>query len=238
MSGTASRSTGCSNCSGSSALNALGTMGSEDLFLRRAVVFGSALVYWTGVFVQARRVRRHIGRAPNVRPRGRKEKLLWAGWFLVIVTWLALPFMTGSNTQSLALRIIPFFRHPLELGFGIILTVAGYAGTLWCYVAMGDTWRVGINRKEKTALVTRGPYRLVRHPIYLFQVVMLAGVALLLPAPVSFIIFAFHLLCVRMKALDEEMYLLTVHGDEYRDYLSRTGRWFPKSLGRASSSSD
>ena len=201
------------------------------MFLRRAVVFGSALVYWAGVFVQARRVRRQIGRPPNVRPRGRKEKLLWAGWLLVIAAWMALPFLTGSNTRSLALRIIPSFRHFLELGFGIALTVAGYAGTLWCYAAMGDTWRIGINRKEKTTLVTRGPYRLVRHPIYFFQVVMLAGVALLLPAPLSFIIFAFHLLCVRIKASDEEMYLLTVHGDGYRDYLTRTGRWFPKWFG-------
>jgi protein-S-isoprenylcysteine O-methyltransferase Ste14 len=145
---------------------------------------------------------------------------------------MALPFLTGSNTRSLALRIIPSFRHSLELGFGIALTIAGYAGTLWCYAAMGDTWRIGINRKEKTTLVTRGPYRLVRHPIYLFQAVMLAGVALLLPAPLSFIIFAFHLLCVRMKARDEETYLLTIHGDEYRNYLTRTGRWFPKWSGR------
>jgi protein-S-isoprenylcysteine O-methyltransferase Ste14 len=204
----------------------------DDLFFRRAVVFASALVYWAGVLVQARRVRKQIGRSPNVKPRGPKEKLLWAGWFFVIVTWMAQPFLAGSNILSPALRIMPALLHPLGLVLGLVLTVAGYAGTLWCYAAMGDTWRIGVNRKEKTALVTRGPYRLVRHPIYLFQIVMLAGMSLLLPTPLFLIIFVVHLLCVVTKASDEESYLLTVHGKEYRDYLSRTGRLLPKILRR------
>jgi hypothetical protein len=80
--------------------------------------------------------------------------------------------------------------HPVNLALGLALLVLGYAGTLWAYAAMGDTWRIGINRNEKTTLVNRGPYRLVRHPIYLFQSVMLAGAALLLPTPVSFLILA------------------------------------------------
>ena len=106
--------------------------------------------------------------------------------------------------------------------------VAGYAGTLACYAAMGDTWRMGINRKEKNALVTPGPFRFVRHPIYLFQVVILAAVLFLLPTLLSFIILVIHLLCVLMKATDEESYLLNIHGEEYRKFLSRTGRLFPK----------
>ena len=207
-------------------------MASEELFLRRAVVFGSALVYWAGVFVQARRVRRNIGRSPNVRPRGAKEKLLWGGWLLVIVAWMAQPFLAGSGTAPLGLRMIPSLLHPLGLVLGLVITVAGYAGTLWCYAAMGNTWRIGINRNEKTTLVTRGPYRLVRHPIYSFQIVLLAGVALLLPTRLSLFILVVHLLCVVAKAKDEESYLLTVHGQEYRDYLSRTGRLLPKFTSR------
>jgi len=200
----------------------------EELLLRRIVVFASALVYWAGVWVQARRVRKHIGRSPNVRPRGTKERLLWTGWFFVVAVWLIQPFLADSDAAGPWLRLHPALIHVTTLVLGVLLAAAGYVGTLWCYAAMGDTWRMGVNRKEKTDLVCRGPYRSVRHPIYLFQVVMLAGVASLLPTLLSVIVLVVHLVCVWIKALDEESHLLTVHGQEYSDYRSRTGRLFPK----------
>jgi protein-S-isoprenylcysteine O-methyltransferase Ste14 len=89
--------------------------------------------------------------------------------------WFVQPFGAGSDRAGLWLRLHPALVHLPTLVFGTLLVVAGYVGTLWCYAAMGDAWRMGINRKEKSALVSRGPYRLVRHPIYLFQISMLAG---------------------------------------------------------------
>jgi protein-S-isoprenylcysteine O-methyltransferase Ste14 len=196
--------------------------------LNRVIVFASAVLYWAGVVVQARRLRRRIGRSPNVRPRGAKEKLLWAGWSLVVLAWLALPFL-GTSARSLpAVRILPALVHPLVSALGLILMGAGYAGTLWCYFALGDAWRMGINRKEPTRLVTNGPYGFVRHPIYTGQVLMVAAVALLLPSPLSWTILALHLVCVRIKAADEEAYLRARLGRDYAAYCDRTGRWFPR----------
>lgn len=198
------------------------------LSISRAVVFVSALVYWAGVFIQAKRVRRRIRRSPNVKPRGTKEKLLWAGWFLVVLSWLTLPFLVKTHTSSLWIRIIPSLHGHVGFVSGILLMAAGYAGTLSCYAAMGNTWRMGINRAEKTTLVRHGPYRFVRHPIYLFQVVMLTGMALLLPVPLCLIILAVHIFCITVKATDEERYLRAIHGDDYEDYVSRSGRFLPK----------
>lgn len=208
-------------------------MSSDELLWRRAIVFVSAFVYWAGVAVQARRIRRQIGRSPNVRPRGRKEKLLWAGWMVVAGIWMFQPFLVGGEAAPAWLRGYAALRQGPSLVGGALLVAAGYVGTLWCYAAMGDTWRMGINRKEKTVLVSRGPYQWVRHPIYLFQVVMLAGAAWLLPSWLSLIALLIHFVCVWLKALDEETYLLTVHGEVYRDYLRRTGRLFPKLWGRS-----
>lgn len=204
----------------------------DDLFLRQATVLATALIYWAGVMILARRVRKQIGRLPNVRPRGLKERLLWAGWILVVAGWMTLPFVVGRATAHGLVRLSPGLLHPLGLVLGIALILAGYAATLWCYAIMGDTWRMGIDRGEKTTLVTRGPYRVVRHPIYLFQVIILAGVLLLLPAVLAVLIFFVHLLCVWCKAADEEAYLLSVHGQDYRDYLARTGRLAPRLFGR------
>lgn len=204
----------------------------EGLLFRRAVVLGSALVYWIGVWVQARRVRKRIGRSPNVKPRSSKERLLWAGWFLVVVAWLSLPFLAGRGPALLGTEFLRPLVHPVALAVGVLLVAVGYTGTLWCYVVMGDTWRMGVNRGERTTLVVRGPYQTVRHPIYLFQVFMLAGVVFLLPTLLSLLIFFIQFICVLTKAADEESYLLSVHGPEYRDYLTRTGRFLPKWPGK------
>jgi protein-S-isoprenylcysteine O-methyltransferase Ste14 len=199
----------------------------DTLWLRKGLVIGSALIYWAGVFIQIHRVHKHIGHSPNVRPRGWKERVLWFGWFLVVAGWLTQPLVIGKPYCSL-FSLIPFLMDPIGLLLGLLVILGGYAGTLWCYAALGDAWRMGIRRREKTALVKNGPYRYVRHPIYLFQITMLLGAILLLPTPFSFILLFVHLLCVVIKAVDEEAYLLRVHGSEYQAYLSSTGRFLPK----------
>ena len=203
-------------------------MPTDDLLIRQAIVLAIALVYWIGVSIQARRVRREIGRQPNVRPRGPREKSLWAGWMLVVVTWMALPFLVSRDSGNILLGLHPSLLQTPGLVLGSILVLAGYAGTHWCYASMGDTWRMGIDREEETRLVTSGPYARMRHPIYSFQVLILIGVAVLLPATLAFLIIPVHLICVWVKAADEEAHLVEVHGQEYRDYCARTGRLFPK----------
>ena len=205
-------------------------MSTDELFWRRAIVSASGLIYWIGVWILARRVRKQIGRSPNLKPRGTKEKILWVGWLLVILVWVGQSFVVRIDNAWPGLT---FFSAMLNLPLfatGIVLVVAGYACTLWCYAAMGNTWRIGVNKNEKTTLVERGPYRSIRHPIYAFQLVMLAGAALLLPTILSFAILVLHLICALIKAVDEENYLKTVHGQTYVDYMARTGRLLPKLL--------
>ena len=204
----------------------------EELQFRRMVVSASGLLYWGGVLIQARRVRKQIGHSPNLKPRGPKEKALWLGWFLVISVWVGQPFLIAEEASKPGLGLLRALLHPVGLPLGLILLLLGYACTLWCYAAMGDTWRIGINANEKTTLVNRGPYRHVRHPIYLCQIVMLAGAVLLLPTSASIVILALHYVCVLIKAADEENYLSRVHGAAYRDYVGRTGRLFPKFIRR------
>jgi protein-S-isoprenylcysteine O-methyltransferase Ste14 len=203
----------------------------DDLIFRRAIVSLSGIVYWVGVYIQARRIRRHIKRSPNLKPRDLKEHLLWLGWFVVIMIWILQPWFTRtspSHEKTLAVGLWSPLVTPVTFILGLLIVIAGYAGTLWCYRAMGDSWRIGVNKSEKNALVTLGPYRSVRHPIYLFQIVMLAGALLLLPTVLSAAILLLHVVCVYIKATDEEAYLLGLHGPNYENYLKRTGRLLPK----------
>ena len=202
-------------------------MGVDALLLRKAVVAGSGLVYWIGVLIQARRVRKQIGRSPNMIPRGTKERVLWLGWLLVIAVWIGQPFFVGEKAWAFV-RLCPLLLHVAVMILGLALVAAGYAGTLWCYAIMGSAWRIGVNQQEKNALVTTGPFARVRHPIYALQVVMLAGALCLLPTVCSLVLLAFHLVCVWLKAADEEAYLIATHGEKYREHIARTGRLLPK----------
>ncbi len=203
-------------------------MSTEEFFWRRAIVSASALIYWVGVWILARRVRKQIGRSPNLKPRGAKEKILWVGWLFVILVWVGQSAVVRTQSDWPGVVFFPsLLKLPLFVT-GIVLVIGGYACTLWCYVAMGNTWRIGVNKSEKTILVERGPYRAIRHPIYAFQLVMLAGAALLLPTALSFAILVLHYICALIKAVDEENYLKTVHGQTYVDYMARTGRLLPK----------
>lgn len=205
-------------------------MENDPITLRQTAVLASAVVYWAGVLINAYRVRKNIGRSPNLRPKTIREKLLWVSWALIITGWAGQPFLVDRFRDTALFSLSGPAMHDSGLALGIVLMTSGYAGTLLCYRALGDSWRIGVNRKERTSLVLSGPYRFVRHPIYLFQMMILAGAAMLIPTLFSLILLVIHFISSSIKASDEETHMLKVYDAEYREYCTRTGRFFPKWL--------
>lgn len=187
---------------------------------RRILVSSSGIIYWGGVLIQARRVRKKIGRTPNLKPQNARERLLWLGWTIVVLGWIAQPVWAKSADLVLT--------SPIAWGTGLTLIVGGYLATLWCYAAMGAAWRIGIDQGGTTELVKSGPYRSIRHPIYAFQMMMLIGATLLLPTFFSLFILLLHFICASIKAGEEEQHLLRVFGESYRQHMERTWRFLPK----------
>jgi protein-S-isoprenylcysteine O-methyltransferase Ste14 len=108
------------------------------------------------------------------------------------------------------------------------------ASTLWAQLAMGDSWRIGVDERERTALVASGPFRLVRNPIYTSMLLGLGGVALLTPNwPAAVAVVALVAALELQVRLVEEPHLLRVHAETYRRYAAETGRFLP-GIGRIS----
>jgi protein-S-isoprenylcysteine O-methyltransferase Ste14 len=63
---------------------------------------------------------------------------------------------------------------PLRAGIGLALFAAGLAFAIWARVHIGRNWGTPMTEKDDPELVTSGPYRLVRHPIY--SGILLAGI--------------------------------------------------------------
>ena len=111
-------------------------------------------------------------------------------------------------------------------GVGILIV----AGSLfvWMFRTLGKNLTDTVVTRKEHTLVTTGPYRWIRHPLY---------TSAALTTPATFLITAnfFFLLagCVTLSLLvirtrKEEENLVARFGDDYRDYMKRTGRFLPR----------
>jgi protein-S-isoprenylcysteine O-methyltransferase Ste14 len=108
------------------------------------------------------------------------------------------------------------------------VAVTGIVLTVWAQLQMGDSWRVGVDTDETTALVHTKLFGLVRNPIYSAMLIFECGIALLAPNLVTIIgvVLTFAALELQVRRV-EEPYLLVKQGDLYRDYAARVGRFVP-----------
>jgi len=126
------------------------------------------------------------------------------------------------------LEPIPVLDGPVGHVVGLVLALGGIALTFGAQLAMGDSWRVGVDPEERTALVTDGPFGLVRNPIYSAMLPTVLGLVLMVPSAlaVTAICALFIGLELQVRTV-EEPYLLKAHGEEYASYAARVGRFVP-----------
>jgi protein-S-isoprenylcysteine O-methyltransferase Ste14 len=115
---------------------------------------------------------------------------------------------------------------------GLVLAVGGIGLTFYAQVAMGTSWRIGVDPAERTQLVTRGPFALVRNPIFAAMLPTALGLTLLVPSWVAITGLLGLVLALELQVrVVEEPYLLQAHGRNYADYAARVGRFIP-GIGR------
>ena len=111
---------------------------------------------------------------------------------------------------------------------GLVISAAGILLTLGVQLAMGKSWRVGVDPEERTELVTGGPFRIVRNPIFTATMVTFFGLALLVPNWLAILGFALLVVALELQVrVVEEPYLLTAHEADYGPYAQRVGRFVP-----------
>ena len=120
-----------------------------------------------------------------------------------------------SGTNHISLRI-----------FGIILTAFGVLSFIVSVLQMKDNWRAGVQKEEKTTLVTTGIYSISRTPAFLGFDLMYLGILFsffnsYLCFATSFALTFFHL---QIKYV-EEIFLQETFGNEYMKYRKKVFRY-------------
>jgi len=160
---------------------------------------------------------------------------------------LAAPQVKGSESWLMTTSFLGMYVFPLAYIFSPWLDFANYTLPVWVgglgIVCLAGSlliiWRSHADLEQKKSadaeeeqnqgLVTNGVYHYFRHPVYTAMMLSAIAQALMLQnwiaglvGPISFIpLFV-------MRVPQEEAMMLERYGDDYREYMEQTGRFFPK----------
>ena len=192
--------------------------------------------YWLRVGAMIVRARRRQHHDVGVIPEQAGERAMWLVVVPVIACWVALPWVALSHATGL-LAVPPFARdvpaYAALRWIGAAAAVACLVLTIQCWRRMGRDWRMDISDRN-TSLITDGLFARIRHPIYAFSIAMMLATAVVLPSLPMLLVAALHVLLMNVKARNEEAHLARMHGDAYRRYIERTGRFVPRGAPRNS----
>jgi protein-S-isoprenylcysteine O-methyltransferase Ste14 len=175
--------------------------------------------------------------------------IIGIGWVVFWVGWLIAAFTaktsrgSGSSLYS-AVRIglivvVAYFLRlswagrghhavngPVLGGIGLALWAAGLGLAVWARLYIGRNWGMPMTKREHPDLVTSGPYRYVRHPIYTGMILALLGTAL---ATTWYALIAVAALAgvFIYSATREERFLAEEFPDSFPAYKARTKMLVP-----------
>jgi protein-S-isoprenylcysteine O-methyltransferase Ste14 len=158
-----------------------------------------------------------VRRKDGEHPQGDSGQLVLLGLFLVVwlgdsFVWRRTTFLAGVVPLAVRLGALA-----LALGAATILVRSGHA--------------VVDHGRRSEGVVSSGAFAYVRHPLYLGSVLFYLGLALSTASLCALALTAAIFVFYDHIASYEEAWLEARHGEAYRTYRSRTGKWWPAGLG-------
>jgi protein-S-isoprenylcysteine O-methyltransferase Ste14 len=171
---------------------------------------------------------RHVARRSSETIARRRE----GAAFIVLRTVFALPLFAAVIAYLINPGWMAWseFSAPDSLRWlGATIGLIAIPSAWWLFTHLGRNVSETVLTKSDHALVTTGPYRWIRHPLYATGGALLIAVGLM---AVNWFILSLAIVVVvliRMLVVPvEEDALIAKFGDDYRGYMQRTGAMFPR----------
>jgi protein-S-isoprenylcysteine O-methyltransferase Ste14 len=195
------------------------------------VVIVTVWTYWATVVLLAWYQRVRHGRSAGILPRHGYERRLWLLIVPVVAAWVILPVLAGNSRHPWL--GLPAWALSVPWVGGLrclaaVLAATCYVLSVYCWLSLGRHWSMAIVPGQTSHMVTVGPYRWVRHPIYSLQVALMLASAVAVPTVFMALVACLHLVAMNRKARYEERHLAESFGPPYLDYCQRVGRFWPR----------
>jgi protein-S-isoprenylcysteine O-methyltransferase Ste14 len=139
--------------------------------------------------------------------------------------------VVGFGVAYLGMRVdallgVSAFASPLVTAAAWLLLALGFLLRVWATLHFYSRGMRVISLEPQRTLITSGPYRFSRNPLYLGgNVFIFFGAALLLGSPAALLLTAAHLPLIDLFIRREERQLERDFGDEWRSYARGVRRW-------------
>jgi len=110
---------------------------------------------------------------------------------------------------------------------GFAAAICGCAFTIWARACLGSNWSAIATVKQNHELILRGPYAVVRHPIYSGLLLALTGTAIAVGEVRAFIGLGLAFIAFFLKSAAEERFMREEFSGDYARYSQRVRRLIP-----------
>ncbi len=111
---------------------------------------------------------------------------------------------------------------------GLAIYIFGYFLMAWALITLGRNYQLGgSDPRPEDRMISEGPYRLVRHPMYTAALSIFMGLACLIQSWALFVVFCIYLGLISLLIPLEEDGLRRAYGDHYVAYQQKTNRVIP-----------
>ena len=144
----------------------------------------------------------------------------------VLIVLLFVAVLTYSMSEKMYSYLVPISYLQTQ-----ILTITGLAlihiALVWISIAqfqMSNSWRIGIDEKNKTKLVTYGVFSISRNPIFLGMIISVLGLFFIVPNALTFFLTITTYIIIQIQIRLEEEFLQKQHAQDYVNYKLKTKR--------------
>ena len=147
--------------------------------------------------------------------------------FLLLLIWFVVFFLAEGHKYKLFSNSSAGFVSPLKLAGLTLFTLGGFL-ILWARSSLGEWFATRLITKKGQRVVEEGPYKFVRHPIYVGGILALWGLTLALNSLVTLLILAipFPIFLYVVARVEEKLLVSTFKG-EYQEYQSKVSMFVP-----------